>query len=425
MSFTIEVCTLLSDWITFLLGAVAPRCRLTFVELLCGCLMSQEGWVTQAISVIGREKHWTTYYKLLARGSIKTQALASRLLRLVMRVFPSDLLMLILDDTLLARWTHKAPGVAIRHEHSRKTNRPRFINAQCWVTLAAVVARGVVPIRSRLVPLTGNTNKLFIGEALVRAILPIAPNVRLLIDSWFMRARLVLPLLSRGVQIIGQVRRDTALFLPPEPGQKQRGRKRRYGNQLTPDGIATLPVTEHELRLYGKTMRVRLRSVIALARFLRGATIRAVWYEFFDDGKQAWSPPRLLLATETALLPARILYLYSLRWGIEPLFDILKRWWGVNNLWQQSRRVLELWMQIRSTAYALMHLLALALPDTFPLADIAPWRLSKPVITAGLFAAWMRQQFSRLPFRHGYDQKSEKFTFPQPSNTQLSQPPPA
>jgi len=32
----------------------------------------------------------------------------------------------------------------------------------------------------------------------------------------------------------------------------------------------------------------------------------------------------------------------------------LKRWWGANNLWQQSRRVLELWMQVRSTGYALM-----------------------------------------------------------------------
>jgi hypothetical protein len=75
---------------------------------------------------------------------------------------------------------------------------------------------------------------------------------------------------------------------------------------------------------------------------------------------------------------------------------VVKR--GTNNLWQQSRRVLELWMQIRTTAYALMHLLALSTPDAFPFADIAPWRISKPIIAASLFAAWMRQQFSRLPF---------------------------
>ena len=54
-----------------------------------------------------------------------------------------------------------------------------------------------------------------------------------------------------------------------------------------------------------------------------------------------------------------MLQFYARRWGIESLFQNLKRWWGANHLWQQSRRVLELWMQVRSTGYALMQLLAL------------------------------------------------------------------
>ena len=36
------------------------------------------------------------------------------------------------------------------------------------------------------------------------------------------------------------------------------------------------------------------------------------------------------------------LHLYARRWSIEPLFHNLKRWWGVNNLWQLKRTVLEL-----------------------------------------------------------------------------------
>ena len=39
----------------------------SFVELLCGCLMSQDGWVTRVISVIDRKCHWTAYFKLLER----------------------------------------------------------------------------------------------------------------------------------------------------------------------------------------------------------------------------------------------------------------------------------------------------------------------------------------------------------------------
>jgi hypothetical protein len=78
-----------------------------------------------------------------------------------------------------------------------------------------------------------------------------------------------------------------------------------------------------------------------------------------------------------------------------------------------------------TTGYALMHLLALHLPETFPMATIAPWRKHKPVITAGLFAAWMRQHFFGLAFRHAYDRKSEKFIFPAPRPDPLVQPAPA
>jgi len=82
-------------------------------------------------------------------------------------------------------------------------------------------------------------------------------------------------------------------------------------------------------------------------------------------------------------------------------------------------------MQVRSTGYALIHLLALHLPETFPLATIAPWRKHKPVITAGLFAARMPQHFFGLAFRQAYDRKSQKFTFPTPRLDPLVQPAPA
>jgi len=48
----------------------------------------------------------------------------------------------------------------------------------------------------------------------------------------------------------------------------------------------------------------------------------------------------------------------------------------------QSKAVLELWMQIRSTAYGLTQLLALQLWQSFPLMVIAPWRKGV-IITPG------------------------------------------
>lgn len=176
--------------------------------------------------------------------------------------------------------------------------------------------------------------------------------------------------------------------------------------------VEALPSTPLKLTLYGKEQLVRLRSVVALARFLNGTKVRAVWCEFYAADKLRWSKVRWLLATELELTAEEILRTYTRHWSIEPFFHNLKRWWGVSNLWQQSRRVLELWMQIRSTAWALTQLLSLTVQQTsFPRAAVAPWR-SKQSLTAGLVAQWMRIEFTGLVFRDCFDRKSLKFFFP-------------
>ena len=424
MSLAASVCALLSPWISLLLVAVPSRSRRTFVELLIGCMLNPEGWVTRAIGAICREAHWTTYYKLIERAHVSVADVSIRLLQLVQWVFPAELVNLIIDDTLVPRTAKTGPGISVKHDHARKANRPTFLNSQCWVTLALVVrvrlgSALTVPIRSWLVEESGQRGKLWVARQLIDSVRGHVKDARLLIDAWFMRKSLILPLLEHRVRIIGQVRRDTALFLPPEAEPKRRGRKRKYGQRIDAALLDALPAQELELTLYGKSQLVRLRSVIAIARFLKGLPVRVVWCEMHqDDG--TWSRPRLILATETGLTAQDVVEIYAERWGIEPLFHNLKRWWGVTNLWQQSKEALELWMQIRSTAYGLMQLLALKLWGAFPLMDIAPWRKGA-MITAGLFAQWMRIQFIGLRVRNAFDPKSRNFVMPFPGQDQRLQ----
>jgi len=42
------------------------------------------------------------------------------------------------------------------------------------------------------------------------------------------------------------------------------------------------------------------------------------------------------LATETDLSAEDIVRLYARRWGIEPLFHNLKRWWGISKKFRSS-----------------------------------------------------------------------------------------
>ena len=339
-------------------------------------------------------------------------------------MFPTDVVNLIIDDTLVPRTAKVGPGISIKHDHAKKANRPTFMNSQCWVTLALVVrvrlgSALTVPIRSWLVEESGQRGKLWVARQLIDSIRDHVAQARLLIDAWFMRKSLILPMLEQRVRIIGQVRRDTVLCLPPEPEPKRRGPKRKYGQRVDAALRDRLPTQEMELWLYGKLQRVRIRSVIAMARFLKGLPVRAVWCEVhLDDG--TWSRPRLILATETELTGQEVVEIYATRWGIEPLFHNLKRWWGVTNLWQQSKEALELWMQIRCTAYALMQLLALKLWAAFPLMEIAPWRKGA-MITAGLFGQRMRIQFIGLRVRSAFDPKSGNFVMPFPGQDQRLQ----
>ena len=424
MSLSASVCLLLSNWVSFLLVAVPPRSRRTFVELLIGCMLNPEGWVTRAIGAICREAHWTTYYKLIERANVSVADLAIRLLQLVLSVFPTPVANLIIDDTLVPRCAKSGPGISVKHDHSRKANRPTYLNSQCWVTLALVVkvwlgSALTIPARSWLVEESGQRGKLWVARQLIDSVRGHVKDVRLLIDAWFMRKSLILPLLDQQVPIIGQVRRDTALFLPPEPEPRRRGRKRKYGLRINAAMLEVLPVTEMELSLYGKVQPVRVQTAIAVARFLKGVPVRAVWCQMIQPD-DTWSRPRLILATETDLSARAVVEIYAERWGIEPLFHNLKRWWGVTNLWQQSKEALELWMQIRSTAYALTQLLALRLWKSFPLIEIAPWRKGA-MITAGLFGQWMRIQFIGLPVRDAYDPKSGQFVMPFPGQDQRLQ----
>ena len=142
---------------------------------------------------------------------------------------------------------------------------------------------------------------------MIRTIVPAFAHekVTLLTDSWYMRGTLIKYALSRTFQVIGQVRKDTALYdIPIQTGK--RGKPRKYGDKYTPERIALLPGIEKEMFLYVRNQKVFLKSVV-------------VWATFIDDKKMR--KERLLLATDIHLTPAEVLLHY------ETLVDWDHFWW--------------------------------------------------------------------------------------------------
>ena len=403
-------------FITFLAFALPVRSAPTFIELLIGAMLTQTGFVTQAWLAVNMHRHWTSYYKWLQKGKWSWVKLGTQMAKMLIDFFPKQQRFLVIDDTIIYRNSKKAPGSKIHHEHGAKTNRPKYVRGQNWVSLASVVSRGLssaaIPLLFRLMRVNGNTSKLDAAKALIRAILPVfaSENVCLLIDSWYMRRILILYALNNGIHVIGQVRKDTALYDIPERTGK-RGRPRKYGDKYTSERIELLTEKTERCFIYGKWQWVHYKTVIAKARFLKGEKVRAVWTYLVDENGII-TKERLILATDITLTPLVIISAYAKRWSIETMFAQIKNNWGWKEAWQQSRQTLHRWTQILSIGYALPQLLALNGGSQInKLSYLTPWRTNS-YITAGQIRLWLKMNLWHVRIRDWWNPKSRKFEPP-------------
>ena len=148
------------------------------------------------------------------------------------------------------------------------------------------------------------------AKGLLRAVGALGP-VCLLLDAWYMRGSLIRTALRLGHEVIGQVRRDTALFALPPPREPGR-RGRLYGARLDADTVAALPASVHAIAGYGGRS-ARLRHAVCRPRFLKGVIVR--WCEL--EKGSGWARTRLLLSTDPTLSAPAIVEAYSRRWSIE------------------------------------------------------------------------------------------------------------
>jgi hypothetical protein len=74
--------TLLCAWLTLLAQAVPNRSALTFLELLLGAMITDRGFVTEALLAITPRRKWPTYFKWLEGGKWSWIAVAQRLCKM-------------------------------------------------------------------------------------------------------------------------------------------------------------------------------------------------------------------------------------------------------------------------------------------------------------------------------------------------------
>lgn len=408
----------LFHWITFLTQALPLRSIKTFVELLIGAILTPSGFVCATYLRVSMRNHWGSYHKWLETGKWSWVKLGQRFTALVLTLHNEAVIHLVIDDTLTLRASKKAPASQIHHQHGHKPNLAGYVLGQCWVSLACIIVRPdkqsvAVPLMMRLLPSLGNTGKLIGARTLIRAIqkpLKSEKRVRVLLDSWYMRATLIQYLLAQQYAVIGQIRRDTRLYeVPTQKNKPGRGRPRQYGRAIAWDSIKYTKPTTFTLPLYGKMQTVHCRTRILKARFLQGRLVKALWVQLEDD-KQQKRPYRLFLCTDSALSAEEILTSYAKRWSIESMFHQLKHHWGMKEMWQQTRQVLHRWLQITQVAYGLTQLLSsLDKGKVNALANLSPWRVSQ-TITAGRIRDGLMRELMHVRVADWWNSKMKIFT---------------
>src|SRR5215212_4739094 len=368
----------LSRWVREVVGAIPGPARSTVAELILGAPLGGGGHVTQAVLAPTPRLGWQAYHWMIAHGRFRLLGLVAALCGIVRRETCEPRRFAIIDGALAPRCSARAPGAAVRFDHARKPNRPAFLLCQAFVTLAAVVPcrdrPRAVPIVTGLCRGLGHGGKIALAKGLLRAVGDHLGPLCLLLDAWYMRGSLIRAALRRGHAVVGQVRRDTALFgLPPPRAPGGRGRPRVYGERTGAAAVARLPASCHPIGGYGGRV-ARLRDVLCRPRFLRGVVVRAVWCELRERGG-GWARPRLLLSTDPALSAAAIVEAYASRWTVEPLFAALKLTDGLGAMWQRGRMALLRWLHLVQIGRALLVLLtAKAEPQTVALVRLGGWR---------------------------------------------------
>ena len=389
----------LRKWVGEIVLSIPQAAQRTVAELIIGGLLAGGGHVTQAFLVLTPRLGWQAYHWMLERGRFRLLGLVEALCGIVRREGGERRRFAIIDDTLAPRASAKAPGAAMRFDHAHKTNRPAFLLCQSFVTLGTVVAcrdrPRCVPVVTGLCRASGNGGKIALARTLLRVVGDRLGPLCLLLDAWYMRAALIQAALRRGHAVIGQVRRDTALFdLPPPRAPGRRGRPRVYGRRIDAAAAALLPASTHRVAGYGGR-EARLRHVLCRPRFLRGVVVRAVWCELAKP-QGGWAKQRLLLSTDPDLSASAVVEAYANRWTAEPLFAALKLTDGMGAMWQRGRRTLLRWLHLVQIGRALLVLLtARAEPEVLALLRVGGWRRAT-TLTPGLVKDALARRFGDI-----------------------------
>ena len=332
-----------------------------------------------------------SYYYALNESALDIDDWTSAMMRLAVSLIPEtlkeQLIILSIDDTVTEKYGEHFEYCSVLFDHAAH-HGSFYLNGHCFVGLMiSVPVIENTKIRYISIPVgyrmwTREETKLAMAADLVRLAMKVVGTekpVILCCDSWYPKAEITeLPDEFENLDIICNVRCDTALYaLPPEHNGK-RGRPRIRGERISLNDFTLQEVKETGYRAGGQEVMTRLFGK---------HSVHAVVTESKNGSRRLFlctkSPQELHFAlncsgigkaaaygnTDISLLPLSI---YALRWHIETAFYEQKKFWSLGSYMLRSKDDIACLLNLLTILYSLMSLLPFLDSDFFFLSGESP-----------------------------------------------------
>jgi hypothetical protein len=239
-----------------------------------------------------------------------------------------DRVVFLADGIKVPKEGRKMPAVKKLHQSSTDNSKPPFIFGHSFQAVA-LLAKGplglpfATPLASRIHEgvVFSNRDKRTLLDKLAALFLEIVEayhaSAILVADAYYATQKVIRPLLAQGHHLVTRARINTTAWTPARTqARRGRGRPRIYGTKLrlrdlfrNGDRFAPAPSP-----VYGEeNVEIRFRSLDLLWRPI-GSLVRFVLVEHPTRGRI------ILMCTDTAMEPLRIVELYGYRFKIELSF---------------------------------------------------------------------------------------------------------
>ena len=317
-----------------------------------------------------------SYYYALNESVLDIDDWMSAMVNTAVSLIPDCLkeqpVILSADDTMTEKTGEHFECCSVLFDHAAH-NGSSYLNGHCFVSLMiSVPVMENDKIRYLSVPVgyrmwTKEETKLKMAADLVKlAMKAIGTEKKVLLccDSWYPKAEITeLPEKFENLDIICNVRSDTALYeLPPERTGKK-GRPRIRGERISLNDFTLQEVKETGMHAGAKTVMTNLlkkHPVTAIVTesksgsrrlFLCTASLESL---YFDTNCLGVGKAVHYADTDISLLPLTI---YALRWHIETAYYEQKKFWSLGDYMLRSKDGIECLLNLLTILYSMMSLL--------------------------------------------------------------------